>query len=115
MYDATYPPKAWTVTAVAAVLIAVLAQLASRWTTMLAGLWAAAIGVLAPVVVGQVLVGVNHDVGSDVGVVQALAAAALLGSLLVTAAQIAAGRLVPVRELRRLGVPALRCCRCCWL
>lgn len=106
LYDATYPPKAWTVTALAAALIVLLSQLATRWTTMIPALWAATLGVLAPVVVGQVLVGVNHDIGSDVAVVQTLAVAVLLGTLLVAAAQIGTGHLLPPATLRRLALLA---------
>lgn len=85
VYGATDWPKAWTVACLAAVVVSVGAQLATRWVGLLVPLVAAVVGILAPVVVGQVLVGRDHDIASDVGALQAVAVAAALGSLVIRA------------------------------
>lgn len=107
VYTFGYMPRAWTVTAVAALIVALTAFLATRWATLLLGLWAGCIGIIAPVVVGQILVGPNHDVGSDAGTLQTLVIGLLLAPLLVDAGLGAPstdrGRL---RLLARIGVPA---------
>lgn len=106
VYTFGYMPRAWTVTAVAAMVVALTAFLATRWASLLLGLWAGCIGVLAPVVVGQILVGPNHDVGSDAGTLQTLVIGLLLAPLLIDAvlgsASTDRGRL---RLLARIGVP----------
>ncbi|MBK0331666.1 cytochrome c oxidase assembly protein [Brachybacterium sp. MASK1Z-5] len=110
VYSFGYMPRAWTVTAVAALVVVLTAFLATRWATLLLALWAACIGILAPVVVGQILVGPNHDVGSDAGTLQTLVIGLLLAPLLVDAILGATG--APrtdrgrLRLLARIGVPA---------
>src|SRR5699024_11345272 len=80
-----YMPRAWPVTPVGALILWLCAYRGSRWTTLLPGLWAGIVGALAPVVVGQILVGPDHDFGSDAGAIRTVAAAVLLGPLLVAA------------------------------
>ena len=84
--DAASNPGALVIRFVAAAVVALTANLATRWTTLLVSLWASAIAVLSPIVVGQVLVGSSHDIGGDAAVIQALAAYPLLGGLVVLAA-----------------------------
>lgn len=86
LYMFGYMPRAWTVTLIGALILWLCSYWGSRWTTLLPGLWAGLIGALAPVVVGQILVGPNHDIGGDAGALQTIAAAVLLGPILVTAA-----------------------------
>src|SRR5699024_3371620 len=74
LYTFGYMPRAWTVTFVGAAILWLCAYWGTRWTTLLPGLWAGLIAALAPVVVGQLLVGPNHDIGSDAGALQTLAA-----------------------------------------
>lgn len=83
LYTFGYMPRAWTVTTVGAAVLWLCSYWSTRWTTLLPGLWAGVVGASAPVVVGQVLVGPHHDVGSDAGTIQLLAAALLLGPVLV--------------------------------
>ena len=66
-----------------AAIVALTARVASRWTTLLIGLWAGGIAVLTPIVVGQVLVGPDHDLGGDMAMVQAVVAYPLFGVLVV--------------------------------
>lgn len=109
-YQASDGPLAWTITLVAAFVVFVGAQFARRWTGLLVPLWAAAVGLLAPVVVGQVLVGPDHDFGSDAGALQALAVAFALGPVAITAVgAVAGGPVVPTTVVRtfRLAVAAL--------
>ena len=107
LYTFGYMPRAWTVTFVGAAILWLCAYWGTRWTTLLPGLWAGLIAALAPVVVGQLLVGPNHDIGSDAGALQTLAAGALLGPLLVAAAvqliRHGGSQALPVPEGRLLG------------
>ncbi|PWH07901.1 cytochrome c oxidase assembly protein [Brachybacterium endophyticum] len=109
-----YMPRAWAVSAVAALVIAACAFLASRWSTLLLALWAGCIGILAPVVVGQILVGPNHDLGSDAGTLQTLGVGLLLAPLLIDA--LLGSAAAPqtdrhrLRLLVRIGVPAALVC-----
>ncbi|OIH92381.1 hypothetical protein BIU90_10815 [Curtobacterium sp. MCBA15_001] len=65
LVQASYLPGAWIVVACIAVTILVAAYLVHSWvsTLLLAGI--GTIGLLAPVLVTQVLVGPNHDFGGD--------------------------------------------------
>ncbi len=99
-------PKAWIVTAVAALVTYFTAVFAQRWSTLLIGLWSGAIGMLAPVVVGHILVGRDHDLGSDAGALGAIAQTVLLGALLVAGIRLATGRLIRPQTLQRLAVLA---------
>lgn len=101
-YEGSDAPKAWTVTFVLAGVIFVASQFATLWTGLLFPLWAATFAVLAPVVVGQILVGPGHDLGSDAGIYQAIAVAVLFGAIVVAAIRVATGRLVAAESLRRL-------------
>lgn len=65
-------------------------------------LWGCAWAVIAPVAVGHVLVGPNHDYASDVAYFQALAQAGGIGLILVTTASVAQGEFPAPRALRRL-------------
>jgi cytochrome c oxidase assembly factor CtaG len=112
VYFFGYMPRAWTVTAIAALVCVVCSYLATRWTTLLPGLWAGCLGILAPVVVGQILVGPNHDIGGDAGTLQTLAVGLLLGPLLVDRGLFSPDGKGPVDTIRRrlrrcvrMGVP----------
>lgn len=102
LYEASYFPGAWTVTFGVAMAVCVAAWFAFRWTGLLIPLWASIFGLLAPVVVGQVLVGPDHDFGSDAAIIQTLAANVCFGVIIVATLRVASGRLVPVASLRRL-------------
>lgn len=101
LYQASYAPLAWTVTALGATVIFMTSLFVMRWTGLLIPLWCAVIGILAPVVTGQVLVGPNHDFGGDAAVFQTLAAAVLLGTWLVCAIRVALRRMPEPEFLRR--------------
>ncbi|NHB84723.1 cytochrome c oxidase assembly protein [Tessaracoccus sp. HDW20] len=93
-----------------AAIVALTARTASRWTTLLIGLWAAAIAVLTPIVVGQVLVGPNHDLGLDAAVIQAVAAYPTFGVLVVLAIRSLLGSVIATvtwRRWLRMAVVAL--------
>lgn len=83
-------------------IVALTAVFATRWTTLLVTLWASVIAVLAPIVVGHVLVGPSHDLGLDAAAIQALAAYPLLGLLVVLAVQHLAGQSIHAATWRRL-------------
>lgn len=110
LWEASYAPKAWTISFLAALIVFFVSFFAERWTGLLIPLWATAIAVLAPVVSGQVLVGPDHDFGSDAAIFQTIAANAFLGAIVVSALRVLSGRPVsPVtlRRLFRIGAVAL--------
>ncbi len=102
LWEASAAPQAWTISFVAAVIVLIASFLAERWTGLLIPLWATAIALLAPVVSGQVLVGPNHDVGSDAAIVQTIAGTAFFGAIVLALVRVLSGRLVPAVTLRRL-------------
>ena len=92
LYSASSFPRAWTVSLVAAVITSLFCQFLTRWTGLLIPLWATCFGILAPVVVGQILVGPNHDIGSDAGIYQTLATGAVFGVIIIAAIRAAHGQ-----------------------
>ena len=92
LYETSAFPRAWTVSLVAAVITSLVCQFVTRWTGLLIPLWVTCFGILAPVVVGQILVGPNHDLGSDAGTYQTLATGAVFGVILIAAIRAASGR-----------------------
>ncbi|MEW1973645.1 cytochrome c oxidase assembly protein [Microbacterium profundi] len=110
LWDASDAPKAWTISLIGALIVFFASYFAERWTGLLIPLWAAAVGILAPVVTGQVLVGPDHDFGGDAAVFQTVAAFAFFGAVCVAGLRVSSGRLVAPQTLRRLfllGIVAL--------
>ncbi|WP_375388829.1 cytochrome c oxidase assembly protein [uncultured Amnibacterium sp.] len=104
LVSASALPTAWIVTAVLAAAIAVGAFLAHSWQALAALLAVALVAVLPPVVVTQVLVGPNHDFGSDAGIVGTPAAAVLVGLVAVLRHRLTRGPLPGPVSLRRSWV-----------
>ncbi|GAA4752046.1 cytochrome c oxidase assembly protein [Amnibacterium soli] len=101
LVSASYLPTAWIVVAVLAAVIAVGAFLAHTWQAFAVLAALALVAVLPPVVVTQVLVGPNHDFGSDAGILGTPAATVLVGLLAVARWRSTAGPLPgPVSILR---------------
>ncbi|KUF06143.1 copper resistance protein CopD [Leucobacter sp. G161] len=94
--------RAWALTLFAALVVFFFSMVVENWTGLLIPLWAACFGVLAPVVVGQILVGPEHDFGSDAGVYQSLLTSAVFGVILLAAIRVASGRLVSPDVLPRM-------------
>ncbi|RIX30592.1 cytochrome c oxidase assembly protein [Amnibacterium setariae] len=100
-FSYTYLPTAWLVVAVLAAAIAITAFLAHAWQTHALLLVLGLVALLPPVVVTQVLVGPNHDFGSDAATVGTPALAVLVGLLAVLRHRSVAGpRPGPVSLLR---------------
>lgn len=79
LVQANYLPGAWIVVACIALTILIVANLATAWTAAMFMSVIAALGVLVPVLVGQVLVGPNHDFASDAAMFATPAGALILG------------------------------------
>ncbi|MGO2665547.1 MAG: cytochrome c oxidase assembly protein, partial [Mycetocola reblochoni] len=110
LWEASYAPKAWTISFLAALIVFFVSFFSERWTGLMIPLWATGIAVLAPVVSGQVLVGPDHDFGSDAAIFQTIAVNAFFGAALVAVMRVVSGRLVSpltLRRLFRIGVVAL--------
>lgn len=101
LYGASYAPLAWTITALGATVTLMTSMFAVRWAGLLIPLWCSAIGLLAPVVSGQILVGPDHDFGGDAAVFQTLAVAVLLGTWLVCAIRVGLRRMPDPEFVRR--------------
>ncbi|MGZ3145736.1 cytochrome c oxidase assembly protein [Lentzea chajnantorensis] len=103
---ATEEPKAWIVSAVAAVVVAAGARATLTWTTSVLWLGPALAGVLAPVVAGHVANGAWHDVATNAVVWHIPAAAVWVGSLVALRAYLrrpgTAATDVVVRRYHRL-------------
>ena len=90
--------RAWMVACLAALVVFVTSVVSVRWITYLIALLAALAGSLAPVVVGQVLVGPRHDFGGDSAVYQTVAGQVLLGLIVIQILRIATGRRLRVLD-----------------
>ncbi|WP_195706658.1 cytochrome c oxidase assembly protein [Paramicrobacterium fandaimingii] len=101
LFTASYHPGAWAIAFVLAGIVCIASQFSTRWTGLLVPLAAAIFGLLVPAAVGQLLVGRNHDVGSDAGYLVTIAAAVHFGVIIVAAARAATGRLMPPALLTR--------------
>ena len=77
----TFYPAAWLIVAVAAFIVFAVSLLAESWAAHAVSLWIGMIAILAPVVISQVLVGPNHDLGEDAAIIQTPLAAVVLGLL----------------------------------
>lgn len=107
LIQAAYLPTAWIVVTLLATIAYFLLAFSSRWASLLPALLVSGLGLLAPVVVGQVLVGPDHDLGSDSAILGTPAAAVLVGSVAVFAIRLLSGRLIRPDTLRRFGLLAM--------
>lgn len=104
--DAAAVPGALWIRFIGAILVMAGAHLARRWTGLLIPLLGAVWAVLAPIVVGHVLVGPNHDFGNDAAVIQLFATHAFFGAVAVLAIRSWAGQGLPAGTLKRLRAVA---------
>ena len=102
LLSSAYAPGASVIHVLGAFAVFLVTQFTRRGEWFIAALWAGAWAVLAPVAVGQVLVGPNHDFASDLAYFQALAEAGGLGLILVTATNMALGQFPTPVLWRRL-------------
>ena len=102
--------RAWMVVAVCAAGIYVATWFVTQWWHLLIPLALSMLGNLAPVVVGSILVGPNHDFGGDAGIVLACVTAGYGGATLMLALRRSRGRDVSQLALQRwvrVGVVAM--------
>jgi putative copper resistance protein D len=104
-------PLAWLVAAVCAAAVAATAALSRAWTTNALMLPVAALGVLAPLMVGQVLIGPGHDFAGDATVLGAPAEAVWFGT---TAWLLGAGLTFRGRAAPGVLSRYLRLAMACW-
>ncbi len=107
LVGATYLPRAWIAVVICAAAVFVVSLVARRWHSLVFVAGATAIGVLAPVVVNQVLVGPNHDFGGDAAIIGTPVTAVVIGSLFMVLFRILAGRRVSQSTGRRFFTVAL--------
>ena len=96
-------PVAWMLSTAAAGLAALLLRRAFLWRHLIGPLTLAVPAILAPVVVGDILVGPAHDHGGDAGAIQALVEAVVFGAATVLALRAAGGSAPPVPAVRRFA------------
>ncbi|GAA4512432.1 cytochrome c oxidase assembly protein [Brevibacterium yomogidense] len=87
LFWGTQWPAAWMLTALIAGVLMFVLHFATTWSAFAASLWFSQLALLAPVVIGQVLVGPMHDFSVDAGIISTVLAAVLFGTLLVAAGQ----------------------------
>ncbi len=113
LYQASAFPRAWTISLIAATITSLTCMFVTKWTGLLIPLWASCFGILAPVVVGQILVGPNHDLGLDAGTYQTLLTSAVFGVILIVAMRVAWGETLSpeissrVTALVLVGIPLI--------
>lgn len=108
--SASQLPWAWLVAAGCAALVVVTATVSRAWTAQALMLPVAAAGVLAPLMVGQVLIGPGHDFAGDATVLGAPAEAVWLGATVcLLVAGVRAGGWAP-----RVLSGYLRTAAVCW-
>jgi putative copper resistance protein D len=107
LVEASYLPRAWIVVAVLTGAVTLVAHHPPRpgavrgWPAVAGMLALSVTAVLPPVLVTQVLVGPNHDLGSDAATLGAPAATLAFGSVMVAALRSGAGQALPPAEARR--------------
>ncbi|MEP6843958.1 MAG: cytochrome c oxidase assembly protein [Pseudolysinimonas sp.] len=79
----SYLPAAWIMVAAIAAIISIVSFVATRWAAVFVSAALAALGLLAPVLVTQVLVGPNHDFGGDASMYGTPAFAVLIGTVVL--------------------------------
>lgn len=78
---ATFYARAWLIVFVAAFLVFAVSMFAESWAAHAFVLGIGSLSVLAPVVISQVLVGPDHDLGEDAAMVQTPVIAVTLGAV----------------------------------
>lgn len=96
-------PAAWMISTAAAGLAALLLRRAFLWRHLIGPLALAVPAILAPVVVGDVLVGPAHDHGGDAGAVQAVLEAVVFGTATLLALRTATDSPTPALAVRRFA------------
>ena len=104
LFAALDTPKAWAVTAILALVVAVGCRVALTWPSTTALLGAAVLALLPPVVTGHASVGAGHDLASNAAMAHVVASAVWLGTLTVLLV-----RRGPDLALRRYRVVAALC------
>lgn len=102
LMSASYLPGAWVVAAVVAWTIYLMANFLGTWQPLLIMLALSILAVLAPVVVGQVLVGPQHDFGGDAAIIGTPATTILTGLVFLVAWAAARGDALGAVEALRL-------------
>jgi cytochrome c oxidase assembly factor CtaG len=92
LVEATYLPRAWIAVVICAGAAFAVSMLANKWTSLVFILGASVVGVLAPVIVNQVLVGPNHDFGGDAAIIGTAVMAVVFGLLLVFVFRLVSGK-----------------------
>ena len=110
LFQASYPPGAWLVTTICAFVVLCSAFVIRRWQTTVLMLAIGMLGVLAPVLVGQVLVGPNHDFGGDATILGLPAMTIWFGSSIVIAARMLGRKRLSAVTLRRYALTSAFCC-----
>lgn len=109
LIQASYLPGAWIVTSLCALAVLVGIRLARHWAAGLALLAVAFVGVLGPVLVTQVLVGPNHDFGSDAAIYAVPAETVFFGVTAVLTYRLLARKAIWAQTIERYRRVAAVC------
>ena len=92
LVEATYLPRAWIAVVICAGAAFAVSMFARKWTSLVFVIGISMVGVLAPVIVNQVLVGPDHDFGGDAAIIGTPVMAVVFGVLLVFVFRLVSGR-----------------------
>jgi len=109
LVQASYLPGAWIVVAIVSGFIFIAANIARSWASLVGLFVLAAMTVLCPILVTQVLVGPNHDFGSDAAIIGAPAEAAWFGATALVAWRVWGKPRPSLLALRRYRASAAVC------
>jgi putative copper resistance protein D len=101
--SAIYLPAAWIVTTLLVLIIFCAANFVSSWPATMLLLGLGSVAALAPIVVGQILVGPNHDFGGDAGILGTTALTMWFGSTAILVWRLSRGQRVSRTTLKRYG------------
>lgn len=109
LIQASYQPGAWIVTAILAAVIVITSHFCRSWAVAVFSLVLGLAALLAPFLVTQVLVGPNHDFGSDAAIFGVPATAVFFGTTAVLLFRLLRGQRPSVTTLRRYRRVAFTC------
>ncbi|MBX3312511.1 MAG: cytochrome c oxidase assembly protein [Microbacteriaceae bacterium] len=103
LFESSYYPLAWTFNFIVASAVYFSTFFIRTWLGLLLPFWGLSLAVMWPVVVGQVLVGPNHDFGSDAAILQTIGVYAFFGTLVAAAISTLLGKRLTAFEITRIS------------
>lgn len=103
LFESSYYPLAWTFNFLIASAVYFSTFFIRTWLGLLLPFWGLGLAVMWPVVVGQVLVGPDHDFGSDAAILQTVGVYALFGTIVAAGISTLLGMHLTAFEITRIS------------